>query len=90
MYIVHTLYDLENNGIESEVRLFAKQENAIKSAKIEKDDLIKEVFENEIPEVEEEESLDSDVVYSCVVQGCEDYWRVNVEKMLVQDDDPHK
>ncbi|RDY83163.1 hypothetical protein C3733_20100 [Bacillus amyloliquefaciens] len=90
MYIVHTLYDLENNGIESEVRLFAKQENAIKSAKIEKDDLIKEVFENEIPEVEEEESLDSDVVYSCVVQGCEDYWRVNVEKMLVQDGDPHK
>lgn len=90
MYIVHTLYDLENNGIESEVRLFAKQENAIKSAKIEKDDLIKEIFENEIPEVEEEEYLDNDVVYSCVVQGCEDYWRVTVEKMSVQDGDPHK
>lgn len=85
MYIVHTLYDLDNNGMEPEVRVFAKQVNAIRFAKIEKDDLIKEVFKNEIPEVEEQESLDSEVVYSCVVQGCEDYWCVTVEKMSVQD-----
>ncbi len=44
MYIVHTLYDLDNNGMEPEVRVFAKQVNAIRFAKIEKDDLIKEVF----------------------------------------------
>ncbi|MFA1782441.1 hypothetical protein ACDX77_19390 [Bacillus velezensis] len=90
MYVVQMLYDLENNGIEPEVRLFAKQENAIKFAKIEKDDLIKEVFEKEIPVVEEQESLDDDLVYSCVLQGCEGYWRVTVEKMSVQDGDPHK
>lgn len=88
MYIVQTLYDIDNNGIESEVRVFAKQVNAINFAKIEKDDLIKEVFEKEIPEVEEQESLDNDVVYSCVVQGFEDYWRVSVEKMSVQDESP--
>ncbi|MGR0121662.1 hypothetical protein [Bacillus halotolerans] len=85
MYIVHTLSDLENNGMESEVRVFAKQVNAIKFAKIEKDDLIKEVFKKQKPEVDEQESLDNEVVYSCVVQGYEDYWRVTVEKMSAQD-----
>lgn len=90
MYIVLMQYDLENNGIEPEVRLFAKQENAIKYAKIEKNELIKEVFENEIPEVYEQEPLDNDVAYSCDVHGSEDFWRVTVEKMSVQDGDPHK
>ncbi|MEQ6001657.1 hypothetical protein U2I83_19475 [Bacillus amyloliquefaciens] len=87
MYIVHTLYDLENQGIESEVRIFAKKDNAIKSAKIEKDNFIKEIFKNEKPEVDEQESLDSEEVYSCVVQGYDDYWRVSVEKMLVLDEE---
>lgn len=87
MYIVHTLYDLENQGIESEVRIFTKKDNAIKSAKIEKDNLIKEIFKNEKPEVDEQESLDSEEVYSCVVQGYDDYWRVSVEKMPVLDEE---
>ncbi|MFT3657318.1 hypothetical protein DALLNEIH_03776 [Bacillus sp. B01(2024)] len=87
MYIVHTLYDLENQGIESEVRIFTKKDNAIKSAKIEKDNLIKEIFKNEKPEVDERESLDSEEVYSCVVQGYDDYWRVSVEKMPVLDEE---
>ncbi|GED04455.1 hypothetical protein [Bacillus atrophaeus] len=82
MYIVQTLYDLEDNGIGSDVQLYTNPNTAIQQAKEAKDKHIRECYLHE--EYYEDEQIDNNEIYSCTIQGDDNFWNVIVKTIIVQ------
>ncbi|CAI6330046.1 MULTISPECIES: hypothetical protein [Bacillus] len=79
MYMVQTLYDLENCGIGSEVQLYTNPNTAIQHAIEAKNKHILEFHMDEEPEVYE--PFVKYEIYSIIVQNDENFWSVTVKEI---------
>ncbi|MCY7854989.1 hypothetical protein MOB03_20375 [Bacillus spizizenii] len=79
MYMVQTLYDLENCGIGSEVQLYTNPNTAIRHAIEAKNKHLLEIHIDEEPEVNE--PIVENEIYSIIVQNDDNFWSVTVKEI---------
>ncbi|PAO69928.1 hypothetical protein [Bacillus sp. X2(2017)] len=79
MYMVQTLYDLENCGIGSEVQLYTNPNTAIRHAIEAKNKHLLEFQIDEEPEVNE--PIVENEIYSIIVQNDDNFWSVTVKEI---------
>ncbi|KRT87115.1 MULTISPECIES: hypothetical protein [Bacillus] len=80
MFVVKTLYDLENCGIGSDVELFEGLTSANNHASKEKEEHLKEWYKpkDEVEVIEDSQNG----LYSCVIQEDNNFWSVTVEEKI--------